>query len=85
VQGRSPRRRCIYAPHSLRPTTATLLLDGDNNMAEVQDLLGHRHITTTQIYDRRWRADSIGLLWMGVFVLSGSLIMLGTGLIRAQG
>jgi hypothetical protein len=38
------------------PTSATLLLDGDNNMAEVQDLLGHRHITTTQIHDRRRRA-----------------------------
>jgi site-specific recombinase XerC len=39
-------------------TTATLLLDGNNDMAEVQDLLGHRHITTTQIYDKRWRGTS---------------------------
>jgi hypothetical protein len=27
----------------------------------------------------------IGLLWIGVFVLGGSLIVLGTGLIRARG
>jgi site-specific recombinase XerD len=50
-----PKMRCIYTPHSLRATTATLLLDGNNDMAEVQDLLGHRHITTTQIYDKRRR------------------------------
>jgi integrase/recombinase XerC len=53
-----PQMRCIYTPHSLRATTATLLLDGNNDMAEVQDLLGHRHITTTQIYDKRRRGTS---------------------------
>lgn len=53
-----PRKRCLYTPHSLRATTATLLLDGNNDMAEVQDLLGHRHITTTQIYDKRRRGTS---------------------------
>jgi integrase/recombinase XerC len=53
-----PEMRCIYTPHSLRATTATLLLDGNNDMAEVQDLLGHRHITTTQIYDKRRRTAS---------------------------
>lgn len=53
-----PKMRCIYTPHSLRATTATLLLDGNNDMAEVKDLLGHRHITTTQIYDKRRRGTS---------------------------
>src|SRR5580704_1353356 len=53
-----PKIHCIYTPHSLRATTATLLLDGNNDMAEVQDLLGHRHITTTQIYDKRRRGTS---------------------------
>jgi len=53
-----PEPRCIYTPHSLRATTATLLLDGNTDMAEVQDLLGHRHITTTQIYDKRRRGTS---------------------------
>jgi site-specific recombinase XerD len=53
-----PERRCIYSPHSLRATTATLLLDAGTDMAEVQELLGHRHITTTQIYDKRRRGTS---------------------------
>jgi site-specific recombinase XerD len=44
---------CVYTPHSLRATTATLLLDAGVNIKKVQDLLGHRHITTTQIYDKR--------------------------------
>jgi site-specific recombinase XerD len=39
-------RRCIYTPHSLRATTATLLLDADLDIRKVQDLLGHRQITT---------------------------------------
>ena len=45
--------RCIYTPHSLRATTATLLLGGGVEIRKVQDLLGHRHVTTTQIYDKR--------------------------------
>jgi site-specific recombinase XerC len=44
---------CVYTPHSLRATTATLLLDASVDIRKVQDLLGHRHITTTQIYDKR--------------------------------
>jgi site-specific recombinase XerD len=51
----SPTKRCIYSPHSLRATTATLLLDIGVDIRKVQDLLGHRHITTTQIYDKRRR------------------------------
>lgn len=44
---------CIYTPHSLRATTATLLLDSGVDIRKVQDLLGHKHVTTTQIYDKR--------------------------------
>lgn len=44
---------CVYTPHSLRATTATLLLGAGVDMRKVQDLLGHRHVTTTQIYDKR--------------------------------
>lgn len=46
-------RRSKFTPHSLRATTATLLLDQGVDIRKVQDLLGHRHITTTQIYDKR--------------------------------
>ena len=54
--GRPVRRLCIYTPHSLRATTATLLLDANVDIVKVKDLLGHRHITTTQIYDKRRRS-----------------------------
>jgi len=46
---------CVYSPHSLRATTATLLLDAGVEISKVQELLGHKHITTTQIYDKRRR------------------------------
>ena len=48
--------RCVYTPHSIRATTATLLLDAGVNIIKVKDLLGHRHVTTTQIYDKRRRS-----------------------------
>jgi hypothetical protein len=40
---------CVYSPHSLRATTATLLLDSSVPIESVQYLLDHKHITTTQI------------------------------------
>jgi integrase/recombinase XerC len=50
--------RCIFTPHSLRATTATLLLDAGVDIVKVKELLGHRHVTTTQIYDKRRRTAS---------------------------
>ena len=49
------RERCIYSPHSLRATTATLLLKSGVPLDEVQELLGHKNPQTTQIYDKRVR------------------------------
>ena len=49
------KRRCLYSPHSLRATTATLLLEASVDIRKVQELLGHRHVTTTQVYDKRRR------------------------------
>ena len=51
----SERRVCAYTAHSLRATTATLLLDAGVDIVKVQELLGHKHVTTTQIYDKRRR------------------------------
>ena len=53
-------KRCVYTPHSLRATTATLLLDAGVDITKVRDLLGHRHVTTTQIYDKRRRSTKEG-------------------------
>ncbi len=58
LPGSTKDGRCIYTPHSLRATTATLLLDAGVDITKVQELLGHRHITTTQIYDKRRRTTS---------------------------
>lgn len=49
-------RECVFSPHSMRATTATLLLDSSVPIESVQELLDHKHITTTQIYDKRRRS-----------------------------
>ena len=54
------RNFCVYTPHSLRATAATLLIDAGVDIRRAQELPGHRHITTTLIYDkcRRTTAES---------------------------
>jgi len=54
----STTSQSVFTPHSLRATTATLLLDAGVDIVKVKELLGHRHITTTQIYDKRRRSTS---------------------------
>lgn len=58
LSGAVKDERCVFTPHSLWATTATLLLDAGVDITKVQELLGHRHITTTQIYDKRRRTTS---------------------------
>jgi integrase len=60
INGEPVGGKCIYTPHSTRATTATLLLEAGEDIRKVQELLGHRRVTTTQIYDKRRRQTSEG-------------------------
>jgi len=39
-----------YSTHKLRHTSATLMYDGGADILELQQILGHEHTTTTEIY-----------------------------------
>ena len=39
-----------YSPHKLRHTAATLMLSNGVDVKAVQEVLGHEHLNTTQIY-----------------------------------
>jgi site-specific recombinase XerD len=39
-----------YSPHKLRATTATSLIERGNSIYDVQELMNHDNVTTTQLY-----------------------------------
>ncbi len=50
-QGQAGIEKC--APHDLRRTFATAMLDNGEDLITVKDAMGHASVTTTQQYDRR--------------------------------
>lgn len=48
--GLSTSRDAGYSPHKLRATAATSLIGRGNSIFDVQELLDHEHVTTTQLY-----------------------------------
>ena len=48
--GMQTSRKAGYSPHKLRATTATSLIGRGNDIYDVQVLLDHEHVSTTQLY-----------------------------------
>ncbi len=48
--GMSTSRKTGYSPHKLRATAATSLIGRGNSIFDVQALLDHEQVTTTQLY-----------------------------------
>lgn len=48
--GLSTSRKSGYSPHKLRATAATSLINRGNSIFDVQALLDHEQVTTTQLY-----------------------------------
>ena len=61
--GMSTSRKAGYSPHKLRATAATSLIGRGNSIFDVQELLDHENVTTTQLYARHkqnTRRDLVG-------------------------
>jgi site-specific recombinase XerD len=58
IEDGSEVENCVYTPHSLRVTAATLLLDAAVDIKKVQNMSAHQLITTTRTYDKRRIAAS---------------------------
>ena len=48
--GMATSRKSGYSPHKLRATAATSLIGRGNSIFDVQALLDHEQVTTTQLY-----------------------------------
>ena len=48
-----------YSPHSLRHTVGTNLMNKTNNIRKVQEFLGHKFVSTTQIYTAVTKEDLV--------------------------
>ena len=48
--GLSTSRKAGYSPHKLRATAATSLIGRGNSIYDVQALMDHEQVTTTQLY-----------------------------------
>lgn len=48
--GMATSRASGYSPHKLRATAATSLIEQGNSIFDVQNLLDHENVTTTQLY-----------------------------------
>ena len=48
--GLGSSRKDGYSPHKLRATAATSLIGRGNSIYDVQELLDHEQVTTTQLY-----------------------------------
>ena len=51
--GLATSRKAGYSPHKLRATAATSLIGRGNSIYDVQALLDHEQVTTTQLYAKQ--------------------------------
>lgn len=58
-----------YSPHKLRATAATTIIQNDFSIYDVQNLLDHDNVTTTQLYAAHEKNDKRELVskfdWLG--------------------